>query len=542
MKFLVYFFLLTGFLYSQTLNISGHVQDKSNGASLYRAKILLVNKDNPELRDSLLTNSSGNWSYILQITDVQDKSFSPAEFEVYQNYPNPFNPSTKISFSVRNEGGVKITVSNILGEIIDSRSFDLTAGNYNIDWESKGSAGVLFYTIEMNGFTSTKKMIQLDGGSGAGLTNLSAGNISAPSGKLNKSSSANEYYIITSLLYYAEDTLLVKLEDGMHFQTELQTVHEKAFFIDLHNDVLGRTVNGYDISLLHNFYDSDLPRFKQGGVDAQLLSVWVDPDDFDNPFEESMRMIDTFMVQAERYSDLMGQAVNADELEQLVSENKFAGVLVAEGGHAIEDDINKLYELYDRGVRYLTITWNNSTSWAVSAADPESQTKGLSDFGREIIRTMDSLGMIIDVSHTGVKTIEDILEVTKNPIIASHSGVRAIRNHTRNLTDDQIKSIANSGGVIGVVFYTSFLSTSSASNVTSADVVKHINYIRDLVGVDYIAIGADFDGGIRGPVDIPDVSYYPQLTRALINEGYSNEEIYKILGGNFMRVFRQVCK
>jgi membrane dipeptidase len=152
---------------------------------------------------------------------------------------------------------------------------------------------------------------------------------------------------------------------------------------------------------------------------------------------------------------------------------------------------------------------------------------------------MDSLGMIIDVSHTGIKTIEDILAVTSNPIIASHSGARALRNHTRNLTDVQIQSIAQTGGVIGVVFYPPFLS--SSSTVTIEDVVHHIEYIKGLVGVDYIALGSDFDGIERVPVGLEDVSRFPALTRRLLELGYSREEMFKILGGNALRVIRQVC-
>jgi membrane dipeptidase len=192
-------------------------------------------------------------------------------------------------------------------------------------------------------------------------------------------------------------------------------------------------------------------------------------------------------------------------------------------------------------MRYLTITWNNSTSWAISAADGRTETQGLNSFGRQVIRTLDSLGVIIDVSHVGIKTIQDILEETTNPIIASHSGARAIRNHTRNLYDWQIQDIANSGGVVGIVFYPPFLTSSPPTQIS--DVIAHIDYIVNLLGsTDYVAIGSDFDGiGTNLVLGLEDVSKFPDLTLALLQHGYTEQEVAKILGGNFKRVFEEVC-
>jgi membrane dipeptidase len=233
------------------------------------------------------------------------------------------------------------------------------------------------------------------------------------------------------------------------------------------------------------------------------------------------------------------QARSYDELMLARASGKLAGVLAVEGGHAIENNIAKLKEYYTRGARYFTITWNNSTPWAVSAADARTSTVGLSEFGRQVIRTMDTLGMIIDVSHTGIKTIQDILATTRNPIIASHSGARALRNHTRNLTDAQIDSIGNRGGVIGVVFYPTFLSSTGSATIQT--VIAHIDYIKNRVGVDHVAIGSDFDGIESVPVGLEDVSRMPNLTAALLAHGYTIPEVHKILGGNYLRVFQQVC-
>jgi len=190
-------------------------------------------------------------------------------------------------------------------------------------------------------------------------------------------------------------------------------------------------------------------------------------------------------------------------------------------------------------MRYLTITWNNSTSWAVSAKDTRTWTDGLTEFGKQVIKKLDSLGVIVDVSHVGIKTIQDILLVTKNTIVATHSGARSIRNHYRNLYDWQIKDIANSGGVIGVVFYPWFLNGSA--NASIADVIAHIDHIVNLVGIDYVSIGSDFDGIEVTPSGLEDVTRFPDLTLALIQHGYSESDLEKILGGNFKRVFEQVC-
>jgi membrane dipeptidase len=219
---------------------------------------------------------------------------------------------------------------------------------------------------------------------------------------------------------------------------------------------------------------------------------------------------------------------------------KLAGILAIEGGHAIENDLEKLRAFYQKGARYLTITWNNSTAWAVSASDQRSTTVGLSDFGKQVVRTMDSLGMIIDVAHTGIKTIWDILATTKNPIVATHSGVRALNNHSRNLNDAQIDSIARRGGVIGVVFYPPFLTSRGSATIDT--VIKHIDYIKKRVGIDYVAIGSDYDGMGSAPVGLEDVSKLPNLTSALLRHGYSIAEVRKILGENYLRVFKQVCK
>jgi membrane dipeptidase len=298
---------------------------------------------------------------------------------------------------------------------------------------------------------------------------------------------------------------------------------------------------GYQLGSRHTVNHSDIPRFRDGGMDVQLLSIWINPTRYPtNPYQQALKFVAALDSQIVRNPNDLMQVRHADEIEQAQAMGKIAGILAVEGGHAIENSLVKLKDLHARGARYLTITWNNSTDWAVSARDSRSATAGLNDFGRQVIQTMDSLGMIIDVSHTGIKTIEDILAVTRHPIVATHSGARTLVNHTRNLYDDQIRKIAATGGVIGVPFYPYFLTGTSRATIN--DAVRHIDHIAKLVGVDYVAIGSDFDGIEVAPVDLRDVARLPLLTEALLQKGYSRAEVRKILGENFLRVFRQVCK
>ena len=526
--------------HAQSVTVNGNVKDKISLLPISSAGIDLVNKANPVEHYSVVTNAAGDWSYTFQSSGVPEPTSIPTTLSLSQNYPNPFNPSTKIEFSLRQPGQVSIRVYNILGQAMDERSLYLTAGSFSIDWFSKGSSGVLFYSIEANGIRITKKMIQLDGGGigGLGLVTSSHGVAT-----LSKSSASfsTEYYVIASKFGYDTDTTSVVLAGSPTADFLLETVHSRAFVIDLHNDLCEKMIDGYQMGVRHTSDQSDLPRFRDGGVDAQMFAIWVDPGADSAYYKLSVTMIDTFYNQVARNSGAIAQARTAAEIGQVNSSGKLAAVLAVEGGHAIENDLEKLKTYYAKGARYLTITWNNSTAWATSAQDKLSATKGLSEFGKQVITTLDSLGMIIDVAHTGIKTIEDILTVTKNPIIDSHGGVYSLNHNYRNLTDDQIRSIAQSGGVIGVVFYTYFLSSAATNKVTIDTVIKHIDYIKNLVGIDYVAIGSDFDGGITAPVGLEDVSKLPALTIALLKHGYSSSDVKKILGGNYMRVFKQVC-
>ncbi|MCK5086948.1 MAG: dipeptidase, partial [Melioribacteraceae bacterium] len=384
-----------------------------------------------------------------------------------------------------------------------------------------------------------------DGGNGRGLMEL---NSSSQIGLAKISSSdATDLELIFTKFSFVPDTLTVSVIGGEVYNSTLETIHSHAVMVDLHNDILERIFMvdpNYHLGDYNTKFETDIPRLKIGGVDIQLFVAWIHPSVYEGRyFETTIEMIDRLKYEASLNSGDLIQTFDYTTSMSAIESNKIAAVMCVEGGHSIENSIDKLITLYDAGMRYMTITWNNSLDWAISAQDSRSATVGLNEFGRGVIRKMDSLGVIIDISHTGIKTIQDILEVSNNPIIATHSGARAIQNHYRNLYNYQIEAIANSGGVIGVVFYPPFLGDpDNNGKIDISDVIIHIDHIVNLVGVDYVAIGSDFDGtGGNLPVGLDDVTKFPDLTYALLEHGYSQSEVEKILGGNFLRVFKEVC-
>lgn len=533
--FLVILFSITYQLQPQS--VSGNVKDANSNINIPDSKVQIKNLDNG-ITDSVFTNSTGNWYYTL-ITSVENDNLTiPNSLVIDQNYPNPFNPSTRIQFSIPKDDMVKITVHNILGELIDARNQFLTAGNYSIDWFSRGSAGVYFYTIKVNDQSLTKKMIQLDGGNGNGLSEFRSGIVSYTNRNSKLQSIPVE--LIVSKTGYIPDTIQTEISGGEFYQSYVISVHTNALMIDLHNDVIDVLIRDpqYNFSIWNNSNHTDIPRLQAGSVDIQFFSLWVNPNTYTNHYDQTLVMINTYNSTLSDNEDHIQHAVTMDEAFSINQIGKIAGFIGVEGGHSIENSLEKLENLYDAGMRYMTITWNNSLDWAKSHSDPNTQTQGLSEFGRDVINKMDSLGIVIDVSHVGIKTIQDILEETSNPIIASHSGVRAINNNSRNLYDWQIQDIANSGGVIGIVFYPNFLTGTNSATIN--DVIQHIDHIVNLVGIDYVAIGSDFDGISRTPVGLENVSKFPNLTLALLQHGYSQQDVEKILGLNFKRVFEQV--
>ena len=522
----------------------GTVRDRHRGTPITSAGIQIFDRSG-SLLTTTTTNAQGQWQVSIPVVGITDQGELPRTFSLEQNYPNPFNPSTKIPFTVVKSGNVRITVYNILGQLVDAKEYDLRAGSYAVDWKAKGSAGVLFYSVEMGSERLTKKMVQLDRGNSTGLGNLSVMS-SHVNYNLSPEFATDSCRIIASSFVYEPDTLTVAFVDSARADFMLESVHDRAFVIDLHNDVM-EVISGsgytYQLAVRHTTNHTDIPRLKDGGVDGQIFSIWISPTTYSSStyFSTAMKFLDTLKAQANRNKNDMGLVVRADSVDSLSRQKKIAGIVVVEGGHCIEDRLENLLAFYTAGVRVMTITWNNSTSWAVSAQDSRADNVGLSEFGKQVIRTMDSLGMIIDISHVGRKTVDDILATSKNPVIASHSGAYALRNHYRNLTDTQIRAIAQRGGVIGVVFYPPFLVSSGQARLDN--VIQHIDYIKNLVGnVDCISLGSDFDGIEVTPTGLENVTKFPAITEALLQRGYSRQDVRKILGENFMRVFRAVCK
>jgi membrane dipeptidase len=366
---------------------------------------------------------------------------------------------------------------------------------------------------------------------------------------------------------------------------KFKKVHKKAIVIDTHNDVLSDGI----MKGLHLEDDltgkahSDLRRFKSGGVDAQVFSVFCDSTYGKGAaFKFANAQIDSLYAIAARNPDKMVIVQSPQELFRAVKQKKLAAMIGVEGGHMIEDNVSFLDSLYNRGARYLTITWNNSTSWATSSLDESSNPvknnkKGLNEFGRRVVKRMNELGMMIDVSHGGEQTFWDVIHTTTKPVIASHSGAYSLKPIHRNLKDEQIKAIAKNKGVIQIYFSSTFLDTAlkkqaqlffakHGSEMDSlfkendkpialwfqnkypeeykglrtplSTVLDHIDYIVRLVGVDYVGLGSDFDGILFPPIGLDDVSQFPNLTKGLLERGYSKTDINKILGGNFIRVFK----
>ncbi len=363
-----------------------------------------------------------------------------------------------------------------------------------------------------------------------------------------------------------------------------QDIHHKSILVDTHNDCLTACIEkkvALDTDLT-GINHSDLARFKKGGVDYQLFSVWCDGQKA-KPYEWAMREMDSLYAVAARNPDKMVIAKSWKDIQKALNEQKLVAQFGVEGGHMIEGDLQKLETFYNRGVRYMTLTWNNSPGWASSHADEKNPNykgqKGLTDFGKQVVQRMNQLGMIVDVSHVGEATFWDVIKTTTKPIIASHSNAYSICPVSRNLNDEQILAIGKNGGVIHLNFFSGFvdvdffqkdaafrknhaaeidsiiasgMQTEYAFTVISdkypreSDAIKpdiellmkHFDHIVKLIGVDHIGLGSDFDGINSAPKQLKTVVDYPLFTQALIARGYSDKDISKVLGGNFLRVYK----
>lgn len=369
-----------------------------------------------------------------------------------------------------------------------------------------------------------------------------------------------------------------------------QKIHAKATLIDTHNDFPTTAIEkgySFDQSLKGKTH-SDLQRMKEGGVDIQIFSIWCDGVQ-SQPYAWANREIDSVQEWARRNPDKMMMVYNSKDLQKALRSKKLGAMMGVEGGHMMENDLGKLEKLYQRGVRYMTLTWNNSTEWATSAMDesttvpPERMTrerkKGLTDFGKQVIRKMNDMGMLVDLSHVGEQTFWDAIATTTKPVIVSHSCAHALCPVFRNLKDDQIKAVAKNGGVIHLNFFSGFVDPEFMKRNTTfnekhkaerdsvlktvtdpyfadmylfekypeevkalrpplSKLIDHLDYIVKLAGVDHVGMGSDFDGINSAPQQLDDVTGFPLITAELVKRGYSKKDIEKILGGNFIRLLK----
>ncbi|MEO8445970.1 MAG: dipeptidase [bacterium] len=325
-------------------------------------------------------------------------------------------------------------------------------------------------------------------------------------------------------------------------KTDYLNLHNESIVIDTHSDFIWKVFDkGVDFKNETSSIQSDLPRLKAGGVDVQVFAVWIPMNQVKRSFSFTMSQINKLVEIAAENSAEFELAKTYDDIIRITNEKKVCGLIGIEGGTAIEKNLDNINTFSDAGVSYIGLTWNNSNAVATSARDAVERGKkgGLTEFGFEVVKRMNETGIIVDVSHLSEAAFWDVIETSTMPVIASHSDCYSINPHYRNLTDEQIKALAKKDGYIGINFYDKFLDKNS--NATIENVVEHIDYIKNLVGVDYIGLGADFDGGISPPPELKDASCYPELTKRLVEKGYTNEDIKKILGLNFLRVFKKVC-
>ena len=364
----------------------------------------------------------------------------------------------------------------------------------------------------------------------------------------------------------------------------IETLHRDALVWDCHNDLAYRILYEHlDIGERLPAGHVDIPRLREGGVDVQTVALYVENFLYELPGQcsrQAHELLSATKNAIEQHSDQVELARTGEDIERIVASGKIAMPIAIEGGHAIEASLENLREFHSLGVSSMTLTHNVSHDWADSGAD-DPRWGGLNDLGREVVREMNRLGMVIDISHVSDSTFFDVIETTEDPVIASHSGCRALNPHRRNMSDDQLRALGENGGVISIVFVLNYLTPEylEAMNElravgrdafrqvpeiddidlriavnhlnasrdwpleslpTIGDVLDHIDHAVQIAGVDHVGLGADMYPRTPSPVGIRGVHDYPNITRGLKERGYSDEDVRKILGGNLLRVWKEV--
>jgi len=373
--------------------------------------------------------------------------------------------------------------------------------------------------------------------------------------------------------------------------TDPISIHRRAIIVDMHADTVQRVIDeNVDIDQRLSDGHLDAVRAREGGLDAQFFSIWVEPQLFGEGGASAMKRADV-QIEAIRnlpvkHPETWELATTADDVRRASTDGKIAALMGLEGGYAIDERLENVQRYYDMGVRYMSPAWSVSTSWAGSSGDAVGETRGLNDFGKQVVREMNRLGMMVDVSHVSDKTFWDIVNTSTKPVIATHSGCRAITNVPRNLTDDMIVALAKTGGVVNVIFYPEHIEPGWSEKKKKVDaeiaplvarasadeqggvaqkklardrvrsqeylkrlppvsvsrIVDHIDHIVKLVGSDHVGIGSDFDGVQAVPTDMKSVADLPNLTKELLRRGYSESDVDKILGGNMLRVMDEISR
>ena len=394
-------------------------------------------------------------------------------------------------------------------------------------------------------------------------------------------------------LLFVSSLAFAQLDSGPEVSARARAIHEAAMVVDTHADTPQRFLDGgFDIG---NTDPKDvghisLDKALAGNLGAEFFSIWVDPTTNQGHFaKHTFDLIDSVYEQAAHHPDRMMMAYSVADIERARKEKKLAALMGIEGGHSIENDVRLLRDFYRLGVRYMTLSWSNTNEWADSSGDIKDEKvphrDGLTDFGKQVVLEMNRLGMIVDISHVADKTFWDTIAVTKAPVIASHSSARALVTAPRNMTDDMLRAVAKNGGVVDVNFFSGFDDQnywnaaqaqkkeedaaihdyleklkSEGKTVTYVDeerinrewmariprppfkaLIDQIDHIAKVAGVDHVGLGSDFDG-VSGatPQGMDSAADLPKITQALLDRGYSAEDIHKILGGNVLRVFKEV--
>ncbi|GBC77624.1 hypothetical protein HRbin08_01103 [bacterium HR08] len=361
---------------------------------------------------------------------------------------------------------------------------------------------------------------------------------------------------------------------------EALRLHREAIVVDTHSDVTSRMLDeGFDIGRRASDGHMDIPRMKEGGIDAQFFAIYVAARYAreGGAARRALDMIDVVYQALERYPNDLELALSSEDIRRIARAGKIAVLMGIEGGHAIEDSLGALRMFYRLGVRYMTLTHTNTNNWADSSGD-QPRHNGLTEFGRQVVREMNRLGMLVDISHVSDKTFYDVLETTRAPVIASHSSARALTNIPRNMSDDMLRALARNGGVVMVNFGSWFVDQNYAEAEAQrrerlrpqldalraryandptrlrqeterlfrehplprpplSRLIDHIDHIVKVAGIDHVGLGSDFDGVDSLPEGLDDCSKLPRITYELLKRGYSERDIKKILGENFLRVF-----